>query len=315
MMIRKLYVVLPYLTTSNPMEIRGVVFRSSRDIDFFEDEVKDTFTKIFNMFYLKDDYKIDEMAYAYFEYQNDIELKNILDDLVKIKILLSFLYSSPHPSNLSTGLKDEHAQMYLFYPMKISSTYTYEDYNVIYTGIGSPPKDTGIHDNIDGFHYSINDETDCYISMESKIYPTSRKMYLNIPQDLNNELIRLSFSENPIVSMLLTNESFFQNDNRIFTAIKWYNSTNSFSYNEDMNIIHLAIAFESLFCIPKDEKIKETLITHFRLLLGEIDHIESWVTQFYNARSSLVHEGKIIDYNYWYRNEDTRTIVPYRSLV
>src|SRR5262249_46659016 len=62
--------------------------------------------------------------------------------------------------------------------------------------------------------------------------------------------------------------------------------------NEDEVLLHLAIAFEFLLNLEYTPQITARFRESITVLLGPIPRLDSWVEQFYKARSSVVHKGK-----------------------
>ncbi len=79
---------------------------------------------------------------------------------------------------------------------------------------------------------------------------------------------------------------------RILTAIRWFNVVNAASSDEAMAVIALAIAFESMLCLPEGDRKTEPLAEAVSLLLGRVPRLDNWARQFYRARSAIVHEGR-----------------------
>jgi hypothetical protein len=79
--------------------------------------------------------------------------------------------------------------------------------------------------------------------------------------------------------------------NRVFVALKWYGKSCRFSLADDEAIVFLAIALESLLNVRAgdglSERFKDAVIT----MLGPVERLDSWLDQFYDARSKLVHRG------------------------
>jgi hypothetical protein len=81
-------------------------------------------------------------------------------------------------------------------------------------------------------------------------------------------------------------------DRQLLTAIRWYNRANADHGDEELTIIHLAIAFEALLNLPGEDRVTQRFTEAVTLLLGRLPRLESWAQQFYNARSGIVHKGK-----------------------
>src|SRR5260370_12920103 len=95
---------------------------------------------------------------------------------------------------------------------------------------------------------------------------------------------------------------------------------------EEEVLLDLAVAFEALLNLEEGDKItarfRETVMT----LLGSVPRLDSWAEQFYNARSSAAHKGKVLHYMFYaidwdknrfpsvYSGKDTKAL-PYRSLT
>ena len=64
MSITELFAVLPYLKTSGPVDVRGIRFRSSKDLDGLPDQTKEHLSSLFSLFFLRINHRISEMVYA-----------------------------------------------------------------------------------------------------------------------------------------------------------------------------------------------------------------------------------------------------------
>src|SRR5256884_7463524 len=73
--------------------------------------------------------------------------------------------------------------------------------------------------------------------------------------------------------------------------LEWHNRSTAEEVDERVALLNLAIAFESLLNLESDKvtgRFRETIMT----LLGSSPRLDSWVDQFYNARSAVAHKGK-----------------------
>ena len=61
--------------------------------------------------------------------------------------------------------------------------------------------------------------------------------------------------------------------------------------SESEALVHLAIALESLLKVPSGERLTERFKDAVLTLVGPIPRLDSWLDQFYTARSKAVHEG------------------------
>ncbi|NMC58955.1 MAG: hypothetical protein GYA51_06185 [Candidatus Methanofastidiosa archaeon] len=85
---------------------------------------------------------------------------------------------------------------------------------------------------------------------------------------------------------------------RIYISLIWYNRSIVEDVDEDVALINLAIAFESLLNLNKDDKVSSRFKESIKLLLGEIPRLDSWIDQFYEARCNLVHEGTTKNFSF-----------------
>ncbi|MBI3913389.1 MAG: hypothetical protein HY327_04280 [Chloroflexi bacterium] len=71
---------------------------------------------------------------------------------------------------------------------------------------------------------------------------------------------------------------------RLLTAITWYNRSITIDADEDVALVNLAIAFESLLGLEPGENITKRFTEAVVLLVGGIPRLGSWLTQFYIPR-------------------------------
>jgi hypothetical protein len=79
---------------------------------------------------------------------------------------------------------------------------------------------------------------------------------------------------------------------RVLTAIDWYNRANSSATDEEVALVHLAIAFEALLALPEGKGVTDRFREAINLLLGRVPRLDTWLDQFYRARSQIVHQGR-----------------------
>lgn len=88
--------------------------------------------------------------------------------------------------------------------------------------------------------------------------------------------------------------------------------------DESEALINLAIAFESLLDLDRSDKLTARFKEAVGLLAGDIDRLDSWLTQFYDARSEIVHKGRSSRLMFIPTNDpknDKKSELEYRSLV
>lgn len=316
----QLFAILPYLKTSGTVAIRGIDFRSSAEVDSLAQATKQHLSIIFSMFFLKDELRIKQLSYACLDMtDDDPKNRQVMQRLAEIHHLLAYLYSSPHPTFLEPFLKSEHANLYTFTPMlvgqflirpndpnleNVSSTYSYRTSNDRHE---SP-----------GYRGSVNNESQFWVAEGSRIYPPSSNFWLNLSQDLYADFLRSS-SASPfggLRTLIETGEPRLgPSEDRIFIALKWYNRSNAIDIGDDVALLHLAIAFESLLALEQGPQISQRFKESVGLLVGSVSKLESWASQFYDARSKIVHEGSSSDLMFYATRGGKRPSAQYRSLV
>jgi hypothetical protein len=78
---------------------------------------------------------------------------------------------------------------------------------------------------------------------------------------------------------------------RILTALTWYNRSIAINIDESVALVNLAIAFESLLALEQGEQLTTRFKDAVTLLVGDVPRLDSWLFQFYKARSDIVHKG------------------------
>jgi hypothetical protein len=76
------------------------------------------------------------------------------------------------------------------------------------------------------------------------------------------------------------------------------NAANEESIDRDRALLNLAVAFETLLCLPDSSKT-ERLIDAITLLLGRTERLDQWAKQFYDAHSRVAHEGLVQDPHFY----------------
>jgi hypothetical protein len=290
MPIKEWFAILPYLKTSDTIQIRGVQFRSSDNLEGLPEESQNHLKTLFSLFFLKDNLRISKMSYIRIELNDNAEKsQSIFRQLREARILIAYLYCSPD-RNGRAFLSLEHSDLYLFTPEQVSKHIVRPEHGV--EDISSVPQADSDDDMVLGYEGYRNFNSSLWVVNDSRIYPPTREFWLNISQDLHYD-IGLTFSRRQhwaLEEMFHERKSTALSD-RIFTSIEWYNRSSSINIGEDVALLHLAIALESLLQLDPSGKIterfKETILT----VLGNVPRLDSWIDQFYKARSKIVHEG------------------------
>lgn len=310
-----LFTIIPYLKTSDSIIIRGFKFESSRNIEAYTPEVREHLEILFSMFYLRDDLRIKDMTFNYIECEDDVDIiENYMKKFIDIQTLLAYIYSSPNPTFLDPYLTNEHSNIFSFIPKNVSKFIVWPDNNVENTNLGFEFPKINDRNEVSGYQGRLNGNSYLFVAKGSKIYPPSPNFWLNIPQNLYREISSVTAKQSALSKLLWKNEITNNNEYRIFTSLKWYNRSLSYDVNQDIALINLAIAFESLLGLEQGEHVTKRFKESIKLLVGNIEKLDSWLNQFYNARSEIVHEGssKNLLFN---AGNDKKNTSYYRSLV
>lgn len=318
-MKKQCFSILPYLKTSDPVKIRGIIFRSNSDITSLSKTDQQHLSDIFDMFYLKNDWRIAQMSYAVMELE-DLDFMDDKSDrsLEDIHNILAYLYCSPHPSLLDPFLSTEHANLYTFLPEMIFSSLV-EPPGFPSTDISAKKRispDDPLSE-IPGYRVWLNGTYAFAVIVGNRIYPSSNHFWLNKSQDLAGDLVpgNLASLNDPLGSLITGVRPLGSIEERLFTALRWYNKSNSILADNDSALLHLAVAFESLLALEQGPNVTQRFKESVQLLSGAVPKLDSWVEQFYKARSSIVHEGSSAESAFIARYDGKRSPTKYRSLV
>lgn len=328
------FVVLPYLKTRKAFRLRGILFRSNDELDGLSPEQQEHLKTLFAMFFLRNELHITHMTYAYCALQENQEFNlRLIQRLREVQILINYLYATPHHSMGDPFLHSEHASMYVFQPASV------------YTGLiwpNDPQVDYGVENlaqelapvdkDIDGYEGVFNGASTFWVTAGSRIYPQVPHLTLNISQDLAFDIDRyVEQRKNWAMARLLAGavDENAEFNERIFTALEWHNRSTAQDIDETEALLDLAIAFESLLNLENNDKLTDRFRETVMILLGFVPRLDSWLEQFYNARSAIAHKGKTqhskfyaIDWDkkriadiYKGKDANRQPALPYRSLT
>lgn len=326
--ITELFAVLPYLKTSEPVDVRGILFRGSGDLEGLPDRTKEHLTTLFSLFYLSAGRRIREMVYARLDFSSGAEVfDDVLTRLRQAHALIGYLYSSPQSRTEKPVLDLEHSSMYLFNVTSVSNLLLRPD-----DGVEEADGETHLsfeeqYGWVEGYAGLRDWRSRLWVSKDSRIFPAHPNFSLNLSQDLAQDFGTLSRLKHYWALQEIiggTGKDANPLEERLFTAIEWHNRSYAADVAEDVELIYLAIAFECLLNLDQgsslSDRFKETVIT----LLGPVPRLDSWLEQFYKARSGIVHEGHWPHLKFFTVEKDDRlgkiykgkeSGVIYRSLV
>lgn len=281
--MKTLFVILPYIKTEKPFYVAGFIFRSNRDTEGLEPEEIDHLQNITSLFYLSDDEPVDEVVYTPLHLPDDRdESDTLIQRLRAAHTILTFLVTKDHHFDTY-----EQLSIYLVIPTEV---YAREEPSFAL---------------VPGYSITINWLHWCEIAQGKRLYPPQPYPLALIPKGWYLSDLEFDLESDALVSGLdqfIRGHLLYQPEQidrfeTILRAMQWYNRSFSQFDAEEERIIHLAIAFETLFHEPgePDKKtrvpIRDEIKTHLRGLFGEAPGLNNWVDQFYDERSRILHEG------------------------
>jgi hypothetical protein len=285
---------MPYLKTTERVVVRGIPFWPSQDLETnhaIDDDSKAHLRLLFSMFFLQNEIRIQNMIYTHLDVEiNPGEPSDILSRLREACILIGFFYSSPHFPGGDPFLLREHADLHIFSATKVSK--------FLLGQVDESP--TSTHQNslqsneVEGYEGLLNWHSHHWVADGSRIYPSLPHFWLNFSQDISHDLGLLEHRSHSLSLHYFMNRQDAVDEKtkwRIFTALEWYNRSCSGQISQEVSLVHLATAFESLFNLPQGPDLTDRFKESVMLLLGRIPRLDSWIDQFYKARSKVLHEG------------------------
>ena len=289
-----LFAFFPYLKTLKPVHYQELVIRSSDDPTGLPSDAVQHLENLRSMFFLRDNLRIQKMSYAFHASKDKKSIVDFVQRLVEFQALVCFIYSAPHPTSGDPFLRYEHSSLYFLQPKKISKHLILNDYNVdILPEVECLEIDE--KEEVEGYEGRLNNRSYFWVAKGSRIFPPAVSLWLNISQDLFADVkyrMKQSRRYRSVLEYFTTKKESSTLDERILTAITWYNRSIEIDIDEEVALVNLAIAFESLLDLESGEKITERFKEAVGLLVGGVPRLDSWLIQFYNARSKIIHEGQ-----------------------
>jgi hypothetical protein len=303
---RSVYLVLPYITTSKPVAIRGVTFRNSSDIQGISQEDESGLNILFKAFYLRDDLRIREFAYSALEYDDAIDssVARIHKQCSESCLLIEYLYSHPHASWRAMRPRTENALMYMFCHHPVATSYHAGSEFAEYTGLATGLDESATLPGLLGVLLRRHDARFTIVE-GSRLYPPDHHIDLNIGlRDLSHAVEEIMSDKTKwALANLLGNQEgeLTEAERRCLYAMRWFADSCRSNVFEDQALLLQAVAFETLLNIDpgNKEKVTERFRTTIKTIVGGFPRIDSWIEQFYNARSRVVHEGGLPDSVYY----------------
>ena len=284
--------IFPYLKTSEEVRYKNIRILSSSDASKVPSEIAAYVNELCSTFYLRHDVQIKNVSFAYHITEDEVQSPtSFINDLDEFQTLLRYLYSSPHQTSGDPFLNYEHSSYFLFRPKQVSKYLLFSEHNtIIHADINNYSIDE--LENIQGYEGLLNNRSPFWITRKDKITPPTAHIWLNISQDISLDFNRNSPLYQPVISFFSYKTDNEDLRSRVLTAINWYNRSLLTDIDDDIALVNLAIAFESLLGLEQGNKVTERFKETVNVLLGGFPRLDSWLTQFYHARSEIVHDGK-----------------------
>jgi hypothetical protein len=284
--------VFPFLKTSEPIRLGSFTFRSTDDVSGLEPDDAAHVRDVADMLFLQDDLRIRSASYALLPVL-DLGKSDcaVLKELECLQAVVGYCYSAPHSTMGKPFFNFEQSSLVVFSPEPVSIFLVRPEHLVMPACDAEPLPQDEWH-RVSGYQGRYNFRHPFWAAKGSRVYPPVPHVGLNISQDLAPNLLQ-AFTEAPKHYLLpqLLSPGASEAADRVLTAINWYNRANSASEEDDVALIHLAVAFETLLGLPREAKT-ERFVDAISLLLGRIERLNLWAEQFYDARSDVAHEGR-----------------------
>ncbi len=284
--------VFPYLKTSKTVSIRGCSFFSMDDIQKLEPPKRAFIQEVLGLFYIKDGYRPTEMACCLIDATRfEGDESGTLEEFSRVRNLVCYVYSMTHLPLGTPFLSDENCVLALVLPSDEAFPLYHPDDRVTQcTKTVEIERDAS--GRVPGHKVHLVDFETTWVPKDGRLFPISNSVILNHSQDLSHDLPYSPAEKFSAKSFLVSEGSLDSElEKKVFTALRWFNRSSSGLGNESTELVHLAIAFESLLNLPKDGK-KEGFRNSVSLLLGHVINLDEWLRQFYDSRSQIVHEGE-----------------------
>lgn len=283
--------VFPYLKTSGEVRYRNLRILSSLDTSQLPSEIISYVNDLCSSFYLRHDVQIINVSFAYYISDEDVQSPtSFIQDLNEFQSLVCYFYSSPHSTYGDPFLSNEHSFYFLFRPAKVSTHLIFPNHNtMIYNDLNNySPDNFGYIHGYEGF---LNSNSLIWITKNDKVIPPTARMWLNISQDLKADFNNYSPIFSPVFDFFRNKTDNIELRNRVLAAINWYNRSLKSDIDDETKLVYLAIAFESLLGLERGNNVTLRFKETVNILLGGFPRLDSWLAQFYDARSEIIHDG------------------------
>ncbi len=289
-----IFAFFPYLKTTESVHYKGVIVRDADNLENLPLDAISHIEKLRSMFFLRDHLRIKKMSFAFTKITNEGDASDFNEKLIEFQNIACFCYSTPHQVFSDPFLLYEHSSLFLFRPKPIYEGLIRNENNV---EILQETQRLPINDRneVDGYEGLLNNLSHFWVTEGSHIFPPTVNLNLNTSQDLGddfNHKFLQSEIYKPVITYFSRNTKNTDFKNRVLTALIWHNRSLRNGIEESEALVNLAIAFESLLDLDRSDRLTARFKEAVGLLVGDINRLDSWLTQFYDARSEIVHKGR-----------------------
>ncbi len=275
--------------------MRGIELRSNDDLADLEPEIRQHLESLCNMFFAGDQVQIRQMTCCYVSLNGKSDYNQSLRHLNEIRLLLGYLYSSPSHIG-DVFLPAESSSLFTFRPDRVASLLAMNTLCVGERAALLVDRPEPEHGYLEGYEGLRNLTAYLCVAEGSRIYPEIPNQILNNSQSVIRNLGEfLQHPHNWAFQYLFFGEREPENSDevrkRIFDGLEWYLRSCRKAIFESEALVHLAIALESLLRVPSGRDLTERFKDAVLTLIGPVPRLDSWLEQFYAARSKAVHEG------------------------
>ena len=322
-----LFGIFPYLTTNASLCVRGIHLQNSDVLNDLEPDIREHLKRLCGMFFAGDGVQIDRMTCCQVRLHDEFHYREAMLRLYEVRLLLGYLYSSPSNSG-DVFLPAESTSLFAFRPDRIPTSLARNTLAVNEKTTLLIERDEPASGFLEGYAGKRNLHVNLWVADGSRIYPELHHQTLNFSQYIDRNLAEfLHHEQNWAFKHLYFDErepeSRTELRQRIFHGLDWYVRSCRGSISHSEALVNLAIALESLMKVSngKDltDRFKESVLT----LIGPVPRLDSWLEQFYTARSKAVHEGVPHELSFLAVDKESakkarrgdKDVFPHRSLI
>jgi len=287
--------IFPYLCTDGPIRVRGIPLHSSEDLGGFEPEIRGHLETLCAMFFAGDGVQIRHMTCCHVRLYDESHYREMMRHLYEIRLLFGYLYSSPSHTG-DVFLPAESSSLFAFRPDRVPSSLAWNTHGIDDRTRLLIERDEPAIGFVEGYEGRRNMTAHLWVAEGSRIYPELHHQTLNLSQYITHNLAEFLHHEpNWAFKRLYFDEREPEESNelrkRIFDGLEWYLRSCRKAISDSEALVHLAIALESLMKVASGKDLTERFKDAVLTLIGPVPRLDSWLEQFYTARSKAVHEG------------------------